>query len=135
MADVEALDADGSDGDADEFQHLAVERLHHAADLAVAAFGDGDLEEVSCSSESRTRLTRAGRVGPSLSSRPERSCSNCSSVRRVDGFDEVGLGHVEFGIGDVLGEVGVVGEDEEAGGVLVEAADGEDPLIEPWRRS
>lgn len=42
------------------------------------------------------------------------------------GLDLVGLGDVEFRVHDALGELCIVGEDEEARGVEIEPADGDD---------
>ena len=44
FADFEAGEVEGADAGADEFEDLAAEGFDHAADLAVAAFGDGDFE-------------------------------------------------------------------------------------------
>ena len=44
FADFEASEVKGADAGADEFEDFAVDGLDHAADLAVASFGDGDFE-------------------------------------------------------------------------------------------
>jgi hypothetical protein len=45
LADGKVADSDRADGGAHQLEHLRSERFDHAADLAVAAFGDGDFEE------------------------------------------------------------------------------------------
>ena len=72
-----------------------------------------------------SRRTRAGAVRPSSSSTPLRSARRARSETgaRVDD-GAVGARHLEAGVGEPVGQVAVVGEQDEPGGVDVEPAHG-----------
>ncbi len=129
FADFEAADFDGSDACADQFQDLGAKRFDHAAYLTVAAFGDGDFKEGVAGG-----VADAGNDGGAGGAVFELDASAQMVELLVGeqggGFDQVGFGDFGIGAHDVVGEIGVVGHEEKAGGVEVEAADGDDPFSE-----
>ena len=118
---------EGADGDADQAEDFDAEGVEDAADLAVFAF-------VKCEFEPGVFFAGA-----------EEGCSFAAEEFVVFGFDstlegvnEVRVGHggdlhvvglveMGFGIGDPGVPFGIVGEEEEAFGGFVEAADGGEP--------
>ena len=74
---------------------------------------------------------RSTRTMPSSSSTPSRSRLPRSRGMVPAHLGEVGLGDAVRGVGEPLGEVAVVGEQQQALGVGVEAADVEEPLLAP----
>ena len=71
--------------------------------------------------------TLAGAVRPSSSSTPSRSLASAPRRRLALDLDEVLLVHAEARVGEAVGEVAVVGEQQQALGVAVEATDREHP--------
>jgi hypothetical protein len=122
LTDGESADGERADAGADEFEHVAADGFQHAAHLAIAAFGDGDFDEAFGA------IAEAMDVGGARGSVAEfdalAELVELLAGEDGGGFDEVGFGDVEFGIGEAFGELGVVGHQEEAGGVEVEPADG-----------
>ena len=104
------------------------DRLAHPPDLALAALVDRRAR----AGRARAARTRAGAVRPSSSSTPSRSARSARS--RTGGratCRAVGLRDLEARVREAVGELAVVGEQDQAGGVGVEAAD----RVEPRRAS
>ena len=103
----------------------------HAAHLAVLALGEDDLQPaaVRAPDPSGAHLRRPGvairRRGHALAQRAQSLHVRHAAHARV-----VRLRHVVTGIGEPMAQAVVVGEDEEAGGVAVEAPDREHPLAD-----
>ena len=77
------------------------------------------------------RSTRAGPVGPSSSSTPRRSRSQLRLPDRAPQPGAVGLGDLVAGVREAVGELAVVGQQQQAGRVGVEASH----RVEPARES
>lgn len=120
-------DFNRSNSGPNQFQNFRAERFDHPADLAVAAFCDGDFEK-----------SVAGRIANAVD-----DCGARGTVRQLNAgsktielivgekngaLDQVGFWNLGFRAGDVIAEIGVVGHDEEAAGVLIEAANREEPF-------
>ena len=128
-ADRKAGEGEGADAGADELEDAGAQGLHHAADLAVAAFGEGDLEKRVARGVAHTGdHGRKGRAVGKGHARPE--AVEGSLVQQRGGFHQVGLRYFILRIGKTLAELGVVGEQEEAGGFEVEPPDREDVIRE-----
>ena len=103
--------------------HRVADGLAHAPHLAVAALVDRDAQDVG----RRAAATLAGAVRPSSSSTPSRSRRERARRRVALDLGQVLLLDAEGRVGEPVGEVAVVGEQQQALGVGVEAADREDP--------
>ena len=78
---------------------------------------------VSSSSCGPSRRTWAGAVRPSSSSTPSRSARRARSLGRPLDSRPIGPRHLEARVGERVGEVAVVGEQDQAGAVGVQATD------------
>ena len=106
--------------DALQREHGVPDGLAHAAHLAVAALVDRELER----SVRRSRRTRAGAVSPSSSVTPARSARDRALAHRARRRARaVGLGHFEARMGQPVGELAVVGQQDQPARVGVEAPD------------
>jgi hypothetical protein len=103
--------------------HRVADRLAHAPHLTVAALVDGEAHQPGLD-----RATLAGAVIPSSSSTPSRSRRRAPRGRALD-VGQVLLVHAERRVGEAVGQVAVVGEQQQALGVGVEATDREDPRL------
>ncbi len=79
---------------------------------------------VSSSSCGPSRRTWAGAVRPSSSSMPSRSARRARSLGRPSTRGPIGPRDLEARVGERVGEVAVVGEQDQAGAVGVQAPDG-----------
>ena len=99
------------------------DRLEHPLHLMLAALVEDELDPRAVP----RRRARAGAVRPSSSSTPSRE-----RAHRLVGRLALDLGHIDLvdlvaGMGELVGELAVVREQEHAGRVGVEPADGDDP--------
>jgi hypothetical protein len=99
----------------------------HAADLVIAALGEGEAGFAG-----GEEFEGGGGAGLVLAFEEERAAGE--ELYRVFRYvavegGVVGLGDFVLGRGEAVDELGLVGEEEEAGGVFVEAADGGDLWI------
>ena len=123
LPDLQTFDADGSDRDAGKFEDFAPNGLNHTADLPVAAFGDGDFEEAVLFRITQT-IDDCGARGPVGEFDAFAQGFELLFGYKGAAFDLIGFGDLVIGVRQTLGELRVVGEDDEAGGFEVEAADG-----------
>ena len=105
--------------------HRVADGLAHAPHLAVAALVDREPQQ----RRGGTSATCAGAVIPSSSSTPSRSRRSAPGDGRALDLGEVLLLDAERRVGEAVGEVAVVGEQQQALGVGVEAADREHPRL------
>ncbi len=96
----------------------------HAADLVVAAFGEGEIGFAG-GEEFEDRGGAGGVFVVELERAAGEKRDELGGQIAVEG-GAVGFGDFVFGRGEAVDELGLVGEEEETGGVLVEAADGGD---------
>src|SRR5215203_4167374 len=95
------------------------DRLAHPPHLALATLVDGDLE---LARGDATDLRRRGAAVVELDALAELAQRRLVHRRAADD-GAVGLGHLERRVGEAVGELPVVGEQDQAGAVGVEAAD------------
>ena len=112
---------DGPDAGAHQAHHRMADRLAHAPHLAVAALVDGDAAERGAHER---HLGRRGQAVVELDALAQPA--HAPRRRRALHLDQVLLLHAEAGVGEAMGQVAVVGEQQQALGVGVEAADRED---------
>ena len=100
------------------------DRIAHAPHLPVAAFVDRDLDLPA----PETRAPAPGAVSPSSSSTPLRSRSSAAaSTGPAAELRAIGLGHLEAGVRQPVGELAVVGHQDQPAAVGVEPADRIEP--------
>lgn len=127
FADFEAGDFDGSDLGANQLEDLRVERFDHAAHLPVAAFSNRNFKESVACGVADT-LHQSGARGAVREFDAVAEAVQLILRERDGRLYEICFRDLGFGTHNVIGKVGVVGHDEQAGCVLVEAAYGKDPL-------
>ena len=101
---------------------MAADGFKHPADLAIAAFGEGDLDEALGAIADAPHVRGArGAVGER-----DALAELLQLFVAEDGgrFHQVGLRHVERGVGEAFGQLRVVGHQQQAGGIQVQPADG-----------
>ena len=122
----------GPKRDALERAHAVADRLAHPPHLALAALVDRELEPV----RRRAGAPARARCAPSSSSTPSRSARSAGS--RTGGLRDrraVGRGTSKRRVREPVGELAVVGQQDQAGGVGVEPADRvQAPLARDERR-
>ncbi|MDI1290777.1 MAG: hypothetical protein PSX37_12615 [bacterium] len=137
-ADGQAAECEGTDAHAAEPLDGGTEHFQNFADLAVAGFADCDFEQRAAgfAAENHDLLHRLGigrarhRAGIGIA-RPGHTEFG------ADGIDEgiidltfdrsvVRLDDAETGVREAMGEIAVVGQEHQAGGVEVEPTDGEE---------
>ena len=125
LARVQPAQGEGTDGDAPQLRHRMADRLHQAADLVVLPLVQGQLQPGVVLGLEQADAVR----GQPL---PFHAHARGQPRQRLLAGDVAHLGlvhprHLVARVGDALGEVAVVGEDDEALGADVEAADREQP--------
>jgi hypothetical protein len=123
----DAAEGEGADGGAFELDHGMAEAAEHAAHEAVAAFPDDELEGGGGARAAEDMC--AGGSGASVGEwdAAAEACEGLGGDGAFDGGD-VGFGDAVAGVGQEVGEASVVGDDDEAGGILVEPADGKEAV-------
>ena len=104
--------------------HREADGVAHAPHLPVAALVDRDAQEPSVE---QGDLGRRGAAVVELHALPE--AAERAAVGLALHLDEVLLVHAEARVGEPVGEVAVVGEEQQALGVGVEPAHGEHPRL------
>jgi hypothetical protein len=135
----DATQGEAADADADESLDGHAEELEHIAQFAVAGLEEGDandgvgaleLDELELGDGADgDGALGAVFAGLALAEAAELDANAVEQGLIDAALDEglVGLGDVELGVGEGVGEVAVVGHEDEARGLEVEAADGEEP--------
>ena len=120
-AGLQGAEPQRAEGDAPQREHRVADRLAHAPHLAVAAFADRDFELVPPASHAPHLRRRGGAVlqshaGPQRAQRllPNRPTADAHTV---------GAGHFVARMREPLRELAVVGEQDQAAAVGVEAPD------------
>jgi hypothetical protein len=140
LAEGHRAEAQRADGDAPELFDGAAEALEDVGDLSVRALAEGDLDEGAvvvvldeAELDGGWRLgSRGGGLQLALLEAREEGAFHLDKVALGEAaFDEgfVGAGDAEAGVGEAVGEVAVGGEEDEAGGVELEASDGEEARL------
>src|SRR5438270_7745454 len=112
--------AQGSEGDALQLEHRVAQRLAHPPYLAVAALVDRHLDQVPAHAP-HLRGRRRGAVERHAATESlERALAELPAAQH----GAIRLGHLERGVGQPVGELAVVGEQDQAAGVGVEPSDG-----------
>jgi hypothetical protein len=128
LADWKVADANGADARADQFEHLAANGFEHAAHLPVASFCDRHFEKgVTGAVAQAGHNRRAGRTIAQF--HPIAQESELLVRQEIAGLELVGLGDLVLGIGESLGEIVVVGHDEQAAGIQVQPPDRREPRL------
>jgi hypothetical protein len=108
---------------ADQLQNFAADGLDHPAHLTIAAFADRDLDVRVLAGVAHTLdVRRASRTIAEFHAAAqliERGVGN-----QIGALHQICFRDFVIGVGEALGELGVVRENQEAAGVEVEAADG-----------
>ena len=126
---LQIADGQRADGHPDQFQHLAAYRFHHAAHLPVTAFRDGDLEH--CLAAGLSQVAHDGRTRrPVFQLDAAAEPAQVFLAQAAACFYQVGFRDLVIRIGDALGELRVVGEQQKTAGVQVEAAHRDHTLFE-----
>src|ERR1035438_4523758 len=121
LADREVRDADRADRGADQFQHAAAGGFDHAPHLPVTAFGENDFDKrVLRAVAQPVHLGRAGWAVVQFDAAAQ--ALDLLLAEQCRGFRLVGFGHQVRGAGDVVGEGCVVGHQQQAARVQIEAA-------------
>jgi len=129
------VELEGSVGDAADFFNVVTDLLEHLAELPVATLGEGDLEPRVIAAANLHDLRGGGddaiaAAGTDLVQAA--AIDHDAAAELVDGFrrgdardfDEVGFEDTGGGFREGVGEVAVVGHQEQALGEVIEAADG-----------
>lgn len=102
---------DGADGGAEEVDDFEFDGGAHAADLAMFAFVEGDLEDMAFGGFVGFEDVDIGWFGETVFELDaEFKFVNFPVVEVAIDYDLVGLGDVVLGMGEFVGEVAVVGE-------------------------
>lgn len=130
----DSLESERAHGDAFEFLDRASDGGEEAADLTISAFLQAEFEDRSIAVALVDRHTDAGgaRRADRLALATFGEVDAALDLLRVgiaqaalhDGV--VGFLDAEAGVSEAIGELAVVGEQEESGGVVVEPSDGEE---------
>lgn len=128
-ADFEAGEGERANAGADELEHAAADGFDHPANLAVAAFGEGDGEVGVLFG-----VTHAGDEGGAGRAVVERE-ARAELLELLVGelmrsLDEIFFLDVGSRVGEPVSESVIVGEQEEAGRIEVEPADSTNELID-----
>jgi hypothetical protein len=127
LAGLEAAELDGANGHAAEAHDLVAELGQHAADLAVLAFGEDHFEDGGLA----LLAGDADLAGAGLAFSQPDALGEVAEGSVVGGAGDEGaieLFDAVSGVGEAVGELAVVGQEDEAGAGLVEASDGVDAL-------
>lgn len=128
FAGPEAAELQRTDGGSCEASHMVAELGKHAADLAIHALVEGEFEKGVGGAASED-------ADPAWGSSALGEMDAGHELLEVFGRDAAGdvglvsLGDAVAGMSELRGEVAVVGQDEEALGVGIEASDGVDALV------
>ncbi len=128
---------------------MVADLLEHAADLAVAAFGEGDLvpgvllidgklDGGGLGEDGEGAALGAGLLFAAHAGEARLGRQHDSVAQFVDLFfgglaadlDHVGFGNVRAGLGQLRHELAIVGEQQEAFAHVIETADGENTLVD-----
>ena len=126
LADRQFADPDRTDRRPYQFQYLAFHRLQHAPHLTVASLGDRDFQEgvflaiaqVSHHGGTSHSVFQFHALSQPLHLFAAQSCGR---------FDLISLRHLMIRIGQSLCKISVVGHDQQAAGVQIQASDGRNP--------
>ena len=127
LADAQALQSDRSDGDPGQRHHLVAELGEHPADLAILAFGEHHFEDAGLS----LLADDPHSLGPDLAFGQPDSLGELIkdlAVGETGDDHSVDLLDAKLGMGELVGEVAVVGQEDQACALLVESADGVNSL-------
>ena len=134
VAGGEGAEGEGADAEADELLNGVAEDRAHATDLALAAFGEDELEPRALGGGTQGRLEEScgGGTGDPTPTEIHAVGEHLEGLGIGTTADAgvVGPGHVVLRVGEAAGEGRVVGEEKEPGGVSVEAAHREHPAIQ-----
>lgn len=113
---------------AHQLQHFESYRLDHPADLAVFALGQHNFEPRIFAAIFQP--PHAERVRPVAALHLNAALQLCDHIiwEQSTGFDAIGLGHAGGRIGNEICELGVVGDQQQPGRILIEPPDREQPL-------
>jgi hypothetical protein len=127
LASGQAFDRDRADGDSGQHHDLVAELGQHPPDLSVLAFGENQFEDRRIAS----LADRPDPLGPNFSfGQPDslgQLVENLAS-RRASDDHSIELLDPELGMGQLVGQLAVVGQEEEADAHLVEPTHGINPL-------
>ncbi len=130
------VEGEGAVADAADLFDVVADLFEHLAELSVAAFGEGDfvpgvfaaanLLDLGWLGEDAVAAAGGAGIGEAA------AVDHDALTELVDGgvgggagdFDEIGFEDAGGSLGELVGEVSVVGHEEEAFGEVVEAADG-----------
>jgi len=120
---LQVPDAHRPNRQAHQLQYFAPNGFDHAPHLTVAALGNHDFEKrVSGRIADACHNGRAR--GTVIQHGATAQAVELFLAEQRGRFHQIRLGQLVVGVGDALGEIGVVGEDEQAAGVEVQTADG-----------
>jgi 23S rRNA (adenine2503-C2)-methyltransferase len=121
----EASEAQGSEGDALKPLDAVADRLAHPLDLALSTFVDGELD---LSRGDLANQRRGG--GPVVELEPvAQQLERTLAHRGIADDRPIGLGHLEGGVSQPVCELAVVREEDEPGGIGVQATDGIEAFV------
>lgn len=128
LTGLEGGEFEKTDADALEFLNEETEVLEHHADLVLASFGE--LYLVPGVGRAREDLESGG-----LGTDPEKGDAGAELLdlffrQSAIGLDDVGFDDIGAFVHDGIGEVAIIGKQQEAFGVIIETADGVNALLD-----
>lgn len=133
VAGAEGLQGKWSDGGTLEAFHIVAELGDHAANFAVASFGEDDFQSsaVAITGEDFDVVSRrfkglAGFVGEP---EPFAKLFGVGAFETTGECDAIGLGDFVAGVGETIAKLAIIGEQDETGRVGIETSDAEQPLL------
>src|SRR5579871_572250 len=127
---VEPLQFQVAVGDARQFAHRVPYGIHHATHLAIAALEESDVQNSTLGGGVVLDKREVGGGGLAVRQLdPFREADRLLAPHKALRADAVDLGNVVAGMGETVGELAVVGEEQEARGIGVQAAYREDALL------
>ncbi len=128
LAGLEGGEFEKADADALQFFDEETEVFEHHADLVLAAFGELDLIPGVIGAG---QYLEAGGLGADAEQGDAGAeFADLVFAESAVGFDDVSFDDVRSFAHDGVGEIAIIGEQEEAFGVIVEAADGVDAFAD-----
>ena len=124
-ADGQLAQGDRAEAQADQGQHRVVERLEHAADLAVVALVQGQVDQRDVAAD-RDDPELAGRRAPLLEPHPAQDLLDRVGPQPPPQRRPVGLLDAEARMGEDVRGLAVVGHQQDAAGVVIEPPDRDD---------
>src|SRR3954451_14500876 len=124
LAHRQAADAQRAERGPLELEDRVPDGLEHALDLPLAPLVDRELDHTGTDLADLRGGGQAVVEQDALAQRLHRGLVD----RRVGDPRAVGARHLEGGVGEAVGELAVVGQQDQTGGVVVQPADGVEPL-------